>query len=205
MQHTALAPQQMSATLVTPWSLRAWPPLLWQAGEPARVRFHHLGTRITFTGDPLTPPAGQTIWAGSADEGEAGMAWDWVLITRGVVAMADPMSVISNLRLVSNRHVSSTRSCAPCPGRARCSAPWASARTDRGDGNTVHQAPATSAPRCAGCGRRSRCPEPPAARTRPPPAPRRPRAAPRRAARGPSAWSAPGPAPTGARAPALPG
>ncbi|HSM23029.1 MAG TPA: hypothetical protein VK876_12570, partial [Rubrivivax sp.] len=70
------------------------------AGEPARVRFHHLGTRITFTGDPLTPPAGQTIWAGSAGGGEAGMAWDWVLITRGVVAMADPMSVVSNLRLI---------------------------------------------------------------------------------------------------------
>ncbi len=103
MQQTALAPQQMPATLVTPWSLRAWPPLLWQAGEPARVRFHHIGTRITFTGDPLTPPAGQTIWAGSAAEGEAGMAWDWVLITRGVVAMADPMSVISNLRLVGDQ------------------------------------------------------------------------------------------------------
>jgi len=64
------------------------------------VRFHHLGTRITFTGDPLGPPAGQTIWAGSAADGEAGMAWDWILITRGVVAMADPMSVVTNLRLV---------------------------------------------------------------------------------------------------------
>ena len=30
-------------------------------------------------------------------------AWDWVLITRGVVAMADPMSVISNLRLVGDQ------------------------------------------------------------------------------------------------------
>lgn len=67
------------------------------------MRFHHLGTRITFSGDPLGPPAGQTIWAGSAADGEAGMAWDWVLITRGVVAMADPMSVISNLRLVGDQ------------------------------------------------------------------------------------------------------
>lgn len=103
MLQTAPTPHEKPAALVTPWSLRAWPPLLWQAGEPTRVRFHHLGTRVTFSGDPLGPPAGQTIWAGSAADGEAGMAWDWVLITRGVVAMADPMSVITNLRLVGEQ------------------------------------------------------------------------------------------------------
>lgn len=47
--------------------------------------------------------AGQTIWGGSADDGEAGVAWDWVQISRGVVAMADPMSVVSNLRLVGRQ------------------------------------------------------------------------------------------------------
>ncbi len=47
--------------------------------------------------------AGQTIWGGSADDGEAGVAWDWVQISRGVVAMADPMSVVSNLRLVGHQ------------------------------------------------------------------------------------------------------
>jgi len=85
---------------ITPWALRAWPPLLWQAGGQLSVRFQHVGTRIIFHGDPSCPPAGQTIWAARADEGEAGMAWDWVQIARGVVAMADPMSVISNLRFI---------------------------------------------------------------------------------------------------------
>jgi hypothetical protein len=103
MQQTASVPREKPAPPVTPWSLHAWPPLLWQAGEPARVRFHHLGTRITYTGNPLGPPAGQTIWGGSAADGQAGMAWDWILITRGVVAMADPMSVITNLRLVGEQ------------------------------------------------------------------------------------------------------
>lgn len=28
------------------------------------------------------------------------MAWDWVQIARGVVAIADPMSVITNVRLI---------------------------------------------------------------------------------------------------------
>ena len=43
---------------------------------------------------------GQTLWAGYGSDGDVGMAWDWVQLTRGVVAMADPMAVVTNLRLV---------------------------------------------------------------------------------------------------------
>lgn len=43
---------------------------------------------------------GQTLWATVSDEGEAGVAWDWVQLGRGIVAMADPMAVVTNLRLV---------------------------------------------------------------------------------------------------------
>ncbi len=89
-------------TAVAPWTLRAWPPLLWQAGETPGARFRHLGTRITFTGDRMVRMAGQTLWGGSLDDGDAGVAWDWVQISRGVVALADPMSVVTNLRLVGD-------------------------------------------------------------------------------------------------------
>lgn len=100
MLHSTTHPAARSLLPVAPWSLRAWPPLLWQAGHAPRVPFHHLGTRITFSGDPVQPPTGQTVWAAHADEGEAGMAWDWVELAQGVVAMADPMSVVTNLRLL---------------------------------------------------------------------------------------------------------
>ena len=43
---------------------------------------------------------GQTIWAWHSEEGDVGVAWDWVQLGRGVVAMADPMAVVTNLRLV---------------------------------------------------------------------------------------------------------
>ena len=46
--------------------------------------------------------AGQTIWAGRLDGIEAGVAWDWVEIADGIVAMADPLSVVTNLRIVGN-------------------------------------------------------------------------------------------------------
>ena len=86
--------------LTTAWSLRAWRPLLWQASDPAHVRFHHLGTRINLGSDVPGNVAGQTVWAAQAADGDAGMAWDWVQIARGVVAIADPMSVVTNVRLI---------------------------------------------------------------------------------------------------------
>lgn len=89
--------------VVTPWSLRAWPPLLWQASDTGRMRFRHVDTRVTSTGDDGDPPTGQTVWAGHSDTGDAGMAWDWVQIASGVVAIADPLAVVTNLRLVGER------------------------------------------------------------------------------------------------------
>ena len=53
-------------------------------------------------GDRACNVAGQTMWGGSSADGEAGVAWDWIQISHGVVAMADPMSVITNLRLVGD-------------------------------------------------------------------------------------------------------
>lgn len=43
------------------------------------------------------------MWATHDDDGEAGMAWDWIQIGHGVVAMADPMSLVTNLRLVGQQ------------------------------------------------------------------------------------------------------
>jgi hypothetical protein len=83
-----------------PWTLRAWPPLLWQADRKVNLHLRHLGTRVTNPGDQVSRTAGQTLWASVSEDGEAGMAWDWVHLSRGVVAMADPLSVITNLRLI---------------------------------------------------------------------------------------------------------
>ena len=93
---------ERSALAVMPWSLRAWPPLLWQAGDRVPVDFHHLGTRVMVSPSASCRVAGQTIWGGSLAGSDAGMAWDWVEIAKGVVAMADPMSVITNLRIVGD-------------------------------------------------------------------------------------------------------
>ena len=64
------------------------------------MRLQHLGTQITNPGDAVFRTVGQTLWAWHDDDGDVGIAWDWVQLTRGVVAMADPMAVVTNLRLV---------------------------------------------------------------------------------------------------------
>lgn len=83
-----------------PWTVRAWPPLLWQVDKLQPLRLQHLGTRVTNPGDQISRTSGQTIWAAAADDGQAGMAWDWIQLSAGVVAMADPLSVITNVHLV---------------------------------------------------------------------------------------------------------
>ena len=102
MQNLSAPIPALLPTPTTAWSLRAWPPVLWQATDPAPVRFHHLSTRIDMGSDQPGLPAGQTIWAATAAEGDAGMAWDWVQLARGVVAIADPMSVVTNVRLIGD-------------------------------------------------------------------------------------------------------
>jgi len=86
----------MHTTPTSPWSLRAWPAVLWQARRQTELAFEHLGTLVTSPADRT----GQTMWG--ARDGEAGVAWDWVELPIGAVAMADPMSVVTNLRLVGD-------------------------------------------------------------------------------------------------------
>jgi len=85
-----------------PWALIAWPPVLCQATARLSYPFVHVDTRIAASGDPDGPASGQTIWCGEMTGGEAGITWDWVQVRKDVVAMADPMAVVTNLRFVGS-------------------------------------------------------------------------------------------------------
>lgn len=86
-----------------PWSLYSWPTVFCQANPRYTLHFVHLGTRVTHRGSDDSPPCGQTVWGECTLDQEAGLAWDWVQICDGVIAMADPMCVVTNLRLVGDR------------------------------------------------------------------------------------------------------
>lgn len=84
-----------------------------------------MGSHVNFDAGRHRLQAGQTLWAGPADDGQAGLAWDWVQVAQGVLALADPLSVISNLRLVGARgEVLTTLQAACFLNRIVHSLPW---------------------------------------------------------------------------------
>lgn len=80
----------------------AWAPVLWQAACAPDLHLVHLGTRVLTFGDDDGPCSGQTLWAEQTDTLAAGVAWDWVEVREGVVAMADPLGMVTNLRLLDD-------------------------------------------------------------------------------------------------------
>ncbi|MBT9492109.1 MAG: DUF4902 domain-containing protein [Paucibacter sp.] len=60
-----------------------------------------MSTHVLVTGDDETPAMGQTLWQWADGRAIAGVAWDWVSLPVGVVAMVDPMALITNLQFVN--------------------------------------------------------------------------------------------------------
>ncbi len=87
--------------LPSPLAPYSWPPVFWQANLRRTPKFVHLSTHVTRAGGQKQPCCGSTLWGGFSADGDAGLAWDWVEIEQGVVAMRDPMSLMTNLQLVA--------------------------------------------------------------------------------------------------------
>jgi len=87
--------------LAPPWALYSWPTVFWRANSNRKPRFRHLATRVTNVAGMAGHCSGHTVWGRFCGDGDAGLAWDWVEVGKGVVAMVDPMSVVTNMQLLS--------------------------------------------------------------------------------------------------------
>jgi hypothetical protein len=68
---------------------------------------------------------GQTAWGGRAVDSAAGLSWDWIEIADGVIAIADPMTMTTNLRLLGPEgEVLTAHSAAPHLNRIAHQLPW---------------------------------------------------------------------------------
>ncbi len=90
----------LSAAMTPAWIVYAWAPVLWQAAHAPQLHLVHLGTRVLTFGDDDGPCSGQTLWGDQSEACAAGVAWDWIEVRHGVVAMSDPLGMITNLRLI---------------------------------------------------------------------------------------------------------
>ncbi len=85
------------------WQLITWKPVLATLAEFRRtlVRMHPLGEPAPQPrGGDAAVRQGQVLWAASHHGVPLGLAWDWAEVRRDVVALCDPMNVLSNVRLV---------------------------------------------------------------------------------------------------------
>jgi hypothetical protein len=84
------------------WSVITWPKVLATVNEleGAIARMQHLSTSVH--ADPLSSDrlCGQVLWGGDIGGTPVGIAWDWTMLSSEVVAMADPMKVLTNLVLM---------------------------------------------------------------------------------------------------------
>lgn len=93
----------MSNSMTPAWIVYALAPVLWQAADATQLHLVHLSTRVLTFGDDHGPCTGQTLWGDQTDACATGVAWDWVELRRGVVAMMDPLGMVTNLRLLDER------------------------------------------------------------------------------------------------------
>lgn len=94
---------KISPGLTPAWIVYAWAPVLWQASAAPQLHLVHLGTRVLSFGDEACPSSGQTLWGDDSDQHATGVAWDWVELPQGVVAMSDPLGMVTNLRLLDEQ------------------------------------------------------------------------------------------------------
>jgi hypothetical protein len=107
------------------WTVSAWPTALWQPGSDLPLNFVHLGTHVSSRISADWPSMGQTVWGGRAGEAAAGVSWDWIEVAKGIVAIADPMMMTTNLRLLGDEgEVLTAHEAAPHLNRLVRSLPW---------------------------------------------------------------------------------
>jgi hypothetical protein len=83
------------------WQVITWNPVEVTVGEFAQLtgRFRHLGTSVHVDEHLPGLKYGQVLWGFEDGPMRIGLAWDWAEVRDRVVAMADPMKVLSNLAL----------------------------------------------------------------------------------------------------------
>lgn len=82
------------------WSTLALPQVEWPAQASPPSVFRHLHTTVDTADAPRVREVGYTTWQ-SVDRGPpVRLGWDWALIDDGVIVIADPMDIHSNLRFL---------------------------------------------------------------------------------------------------------
>lgn len=86
------------------WQVMTWDtvPMDMSELEQTITRMQHLGTSVRLDADDSEKRCGQALWGAEVKGHRIGIAWDWAEVVRDVVAMVDPMKILSNITLVAD-------------------------------------------------------------------------------------------------------
>ena len=88
------------------WMIKSWVTLEWYL--PLQTEqlplFKLAGLQIRDDGSTTGSRGGDTVWVAQDEHGHAGLAWEWVEVQPGIVMLADPNSIITNLQIVDSNN-----------------------------------------------------------------------------------------------------
>ena len=88
------------------WMIKSWVTLEWYL--PLQTEqlptFKLVGLQIRDDGSTTGSRGGDTVWVAQDENGHAGLAWEWVEVQPGIVMLADPNSIITNLQIVDSNN-----------------------------------------------------------------------------------------------------
>lgn len=89
-------------TNLPPWAVTSMPMVWLEACDPVSVARSFRLVSFTAQSDPAasdTVRHGQVLWASRLQRSEVAIAWDWVELPKKIIAMADPMQIVSNIQI----------------------------------------------------------------------------------------------------------
>ena len=84
------------------WMIKSWPIIDWFPPQPDEgwPSFLHMSTHVHQERRGTETCVGSTVWVGAIHGAYAGLAWEWVELRPGVLMLADPNSIITNLQVM---------------------------------------------------------------------------------------------------------
>lgn len=90
--------------MVAAWQVISWPRVYWSVRQFNKntKTLAHLGTSVQGFGGASDLKHGLSLWGCELDGAMFGIAWDWAEVRPDVVALADPMKILSNIVLLDS-------------------------------------------------------------------------------------------------------
>lgn len=89
-------------TNLPPWAVTSMPMVWLDDCDPVSAARNFRLVSVTAHSDAVgsdTVRHGQVLWASRLQRSEVAVAWDWVELPRKIIAMADPMQIVSNIQI----------------------------------------------------------------------------------------------------------